>query len=162
MIRTRTAGTRAFLIGLAIAAIAAGAAAAAVPMALPVHARLAPVAGTKAAGQFSGVLASNGGLQHAVQGSSLPINGTSWRLGWSVSLPPLGRPAAVTLRIGARGSAAAVTRVLSARCTASAKGSLKLTGSQAARIAQGDAVVMVRASSATLRGTVRVQRPSNS
>jgi hypothetical protein len=155
-------GTKAFLVGLAAAAIAAGTASAAVPMVFPVHARLAPVAGTKTAGQFDGVLARSGSIPgQAQRRSALPINGVSWRLGWNVSLPPLGSPASVTLRIGSAGGAAAVVRVLSARCTGSAKGTMKLTGSQAARVARGDAVVMVRTPSATLRGTVRVQRPSS-
>jgi hypothetical protein len=131
-------------------------------MALPVHARLAPVAGTNAAGQFNGALATGGSIPGPVQRSAMPINGMSWRLGWTVRLPPLGRPASVTLRIGARGGAAAVTRVLSARCTVSAKGTIKLTASQAARVARGEAVVMARTRSATLRGVVRIQRPSNS
>jgi hypothetical protein len=162
VVRTRTAGMRAFLVGLAAAAVAAGSAAAAVPMVFPVHARLAPVAGTKAPGQFNGVLAQSGSIPQPVQRSAMPINGVSWRLSWKVSLPPLGRPAAVTLRIGARGGAAAVMRVLSAHCTVSAKGTIKLTGSQATRVARGDAVVMVRTPSATLRGTIRLQRPSSS
>jgi hypothetical protein len=98
-------------------------------------------------------------VQHS---SAVPINGVSWRLSWKVSLPPLGRPASVTLRISARSGAAAAVRVLSARCTGSAKGTMKLTGSQAARVARGDAVVLVRTPSATLRGTVRVQRSSSS
>jgi hypothetical protein len=91
----------------------------------------------------------------------MPINGFSWRLSWSVDLPQLGRPASVTLQVKARSGAVAVVRVLAARCTGSAKGTMKLTGSQAALVVRGDAVVMVRAPSATLRGTVRVQRPSS-
>lgn len=154
-------GMKAFLVGLAVAAMAAGTAAAAVPMVFPVHARLAPVAGAETAGQFDGVLARSGSMPGQAQRSALPINGVSWRLGWNVSLPPLGRPASVTLRIGSARGAAAVVRVLSARCTGSAKGTIKLTGSQAARVARGEAVVMVRTPSATLRGTVRVQRPSS-
>jgi hypothetical protein len=141
------------------AAIAAGGAAAAAPIfAIPVQARLAPVAGTSAAGHFSGVLARSTADAQPAQTPALPRKGISWRLQWKVSLPHFSRPAAVTLRIASAGSAAAVVRVLSARCSGSARGTMTLTGSQAARVARGDAVVTVRAHSATLRGVVRAQR----
>jgi hypothetical protein len=141
------------------AAIAAGSAAAAAPIfAIPVQARLAPVAGTGAVGHFSGVLARSTVDAQPARTPALPRKGISWRLRWNVSLPHFSRPAAVTLGIASAGSAAAVVRVLSARCSGSARGTMTLTGSQAARVARGDAVVTVRAPSATLRGVVRAQR----
>ena len=159
MIRTRTAGTRAFLVGVVAAAIAAGTAAGAVPLtAIPVQARLAPVAGTTASGQFSGTLARVLADAQPTQTSALPRKGIRWRLRWSVSLPQLPRPATVTLRISSAGSAAGMVRVLSERCVSSARGTLTLTGSQALRVARGDAVVTVRAGTAILRGTVREKR----
>jgi hypothetical protein len=124
--------------------------------AIPVQARLAPASGTGATGNFSGALVSDVSEQ-PVQMPALPRNGIRWRLRWKVTLPPLGTPASVTLRIRAAGGAAAVVRVLSARCTGSAKGTMRLTRRQAARIASGDADVLVHAPTATLRGVVRVQ-----
>jgi hypothetical protein len=157
--RTRTAGTRALVVAVTAAAIAAGSAAASAPiLAIPVQARLAPVAGASSTGHFSGVLARTATDAQPAQTPALPRKGIRWRLRWSVSLPHFGGPAEVTLRIASAGSAAAVVRVLSARCSGSARGTMTLTGSQAARVARGDAVVMVRAPSATLRGVVRAQR----
>ena len=157
MIGTRRAGTRVLVAGLAVAAVTAGGAAAAMPiLVIPVQARLAPVAGASSAGHFSGTLISRTADEHPVQGSALPSSGTHWQFRWKVSLPSLGRPAAVTLRYVARGGSPAVVRVLSARCSSSARGVLSLSGRQAGRIARGDAVVTVRAGSARLRGTVKV------
>jgi hypothetical protein len=155
VIRARRAGTRVLVAGLAVAAVAAGGAAAAVPMfVFPVQARLAPISGAKSAGHFSGTLARPD--EQPVQTQALPSNGNSWRLRWKVSFPSLGRPAAVTLRVASRNGAPAVVRVLSARCSTSARGMVTLTGSQASRIVRGDAVVTVRAGSAKLRGAVKM------
>lgn len=157
---THRAGARVLVAGLAAAAVVAGGAAGAVPMfVLQVQARLAPVAGATSAGRFSGVLVKN------TEGASaptpaMPSNGSHWRLRWKASLPPLGSPAAVALRVAAHGGAPAVVRILSARCSTSARGTVTLTGSEAARIAGGDAVVTVRAGSARLRGAVKVQHTS--
>jgi hypothetical protein len=141
-----------FIAGLAVAAVAAGGAAAAV-FVIPVQARLAPVAGTSSAGHFSGVL-SQGADEHPVQAQAFPRVRSHWWLRWKVSFATLGRPARVTLRVVPRNGAPAIVHVLSARCSGSAGGTLTLSGSQAGRIARGDAVVTVRAGSARLRGAV--------
>lgn len=154
--RTQGAGTRVLIAGLAVAAVAAGSAAGAVPtLGIPVQARLAPVAGARSAGHFGGLLANMG--DQPVRTPALPSNGTTWRLRWKVRLPSLRSPAVVTLRVASHGGTPAVVRTLSARCARSARGIAALTGSQAARVAGGDAVVMVRARSARLRGTVKIQ-----
>jgi hypothetical protein len=49
-------------------------------LAIPVEARLAPVAGTSVAGHFSGTLVRNVAEQ-PVQTPALPRNGIRWRLG---------------------------------------------------------------------------------
>jgi hypothetical protein len=135
-----------------VATVAAGGAAAAV-FVIPVQARLAPVAGTSSAGHFSGVL-SQGAGEHPVQAQAFPRVGSHWWLRWKVSFPSLGHPARVILRVVPRDGAPAIVHVLSARCSSSASGTLTLSGSQAGRIARGDAVVTVRAGSARLRGAV--------
>ena len=156
MIGTRRAGRRVFVAGLAVAAVMAAGASAALPiLVIPVQARLAPVAGASSAGRFSGVLSRDTGEPPA-DTQALPPSGNRWRFRWKVSLPSLGSPAAVTLRFTARGGSPAVVRVLSARCSGSARGTLTLSGRQAGRIARGDAVVTVRAGSARLRGAVKV------
>ena len=162
MIRTRTAGTKSILVGLVIAAIAAGSAAAVAPISVvPLQARLAPVAGTTSApGRFSGVLARSAVPVQGTQGAPAPRNPTRWRLSWKASLPQLGNPAAMTLQVAARGGAATVAKVLCSSCSASAKGAMTLTNNQATSILNGDAVVMVRAPSATLRGVVRIKHSS--
>lgn len=143
----------------AVAAVVAGGAAAAPPiMVIPLHARLAPVSGTRPAGSFSGTLVGNGLEQPVHAPSAMPSNGERWRLRWKASFPSLGRPAAVTLRIAGRSGAPAIVRVLSTRCSTSARGTLTLSGTVAGRIARGDAVVTVRAGSARLRGAVKVRR----
>lgn len=154
MIRTRGA----LVAGLAVAAIAAGGAAAANPIiVIPVQARLAPVAGARSAGHFSGTLTSR---TNEMKTQPMPSNGNRWRLIWKVSFPSLGRPATLTLRIAAHDGAPALTRVLSARCSTSARGTVTLSGTVAGRIARGDAVVTVRAGSARLRGAVKVHHKS--
>jgi hypothetical protein len=156
---TRKAGTRVLVAGLAVAAFAAGRAAAAV-FVIPVQARLAPVAGAaNSAGRFSGTLYQLP-EEHPVRVQALPQPGAHWQLRWKVSVPSLGRAATVTLRVSQRKGAPAVVHVLSSRCSTSAKGTLNLSGTQAGRIARGDAVVTVRARSARLRGTVRIQHSS--
>lgn len=160
MIGTRRAGTRVLVAGLAVTAVTAGGAAAAMPiLVIPVHARLAPVAGTSSAGRFSGTLVSRT-LEQPVHASALPSDGSHWQFRWKVSLPSLGRPAVVTLRYVARDGSPRVVRVLSARCSTSASGMLTLSGRQAGRIARGDAVVTVRAGSARLRGAVKAHGES--
>jgi len=163
VIRTRTAGAKGILVGLAVAAFAAGGAMAAMPIAVaPVQARLTPVGdATSKAGHFSGVLVRGAAPMQSTPVTPAPRNPTRWRLSWKVSLPQLGRPAAVTLQVAARGSASAVVRVLCSTCSASAKGALTLTNSQATRVLSGDAVVMVRAPGPTLRGVVRVKGSSS-
>lgn len=161
MIGTRKAGRRVLVAGLAGAAVTAGGAAAAMPiLVIPVQARLSPVAAASSAGRFSGTLISRNADARPVQRSALPSNGNGWLLKWKVSLPPLGRPAAVTLRYIARDGSPTVVRVLSARCSTSARGMLTLSGRQAGRIARGDAVVTVRAGSARLRGAVKIHGAS--
>lgn len=147
-----------FVAGLAVAAVTAGGAAAAI-LVIPVQARLAPVAGASSAGRFTATLISRT-VEQPVHASALPSSGDRWQFRWKVSLPSLGRSATVTLRYVARDGEPEVTRVLSARCSNSARGTLTLSGRQAGRIARGDAVVTVRAGSARLRGAVKVQRNS--
>ena len=156
MIKTRTAGTRLLVAGLAVAAVAAATAAVAMSAFLvQVHARLAPVSGTKASGRFSGILARSGDRPQGQ--SAAPRSGTRWRLAWRVNLPSLSGPVTASLRVRADHGAAPVTRMLCRRCTRGASGAMTLTGSQAMRVANAHAFVVVRASSATLRGTVRSQ-----
>jgi hypothetical protein len=150
------AGTRLLVAGLAVAAVAAGSAAAAMPSYfLQVHARLAPVAGTTASGRFNGVLVLSGGEARPQARSTAPRAGSHWRLSWRLSLPAFGGPATATLRIHAKKGAASVERVLCTRCAEKAKGTIALKGSQAIRIANGGAVVVVRTPSAGLRGAVK-------
>jgi len=153
--RTRKAGTRALVVGLSVAAVACGSAAAATPSVwLRVGAHLAPVAGTKADGRFNGLLVRNGGT--AQSRGAQPRNGSSWQLTWRLALPALEGPMTASIRMPAQKDAAPVARMLCTRCTATAHGVITLTGSQAMRIAGSHAVVVVQASSATLRGAVTV------
>jgi hypothetical protein len=157
MIRTRLAGTRLLLVGLAAAAVAAGSAAASVPvLTVSVHARLAPVTGAKAAGRFSGLLVKHG-EPPAAEPSPTPRAGSGWRLSWKVSLPTLSGQTSVSLQVPARNGAPRFVHVLCTGCTSTAKGTLALTNSQAIRVAQSHASVMVRTPSAMLRGTVKAQ-----
>jgi hypothetical protein len=153
---TKTAGTRTLLIGLAAAAVVCGSAAAAVPtFVLRVHARLGPVAGTTAAGRFSGVLARNGPVVPR-RATAVPRLGSRWSLTWKLSVPSLGGSPTASLRIRAWKGAAPVTRVLCTQCGTTANGTMTLTTSQALRIAGSKAVVVVRTGSATLRGPLKV------
>lgn len=60
------------------------------------------------------------------------------------------------LRLAAENGAAPVAHVLCTRCATDATGTVTLTGSQFLRIAQEDAVIVVRTLSATLRGPIKV------
>jgi hypothetical protein len=122
---------------------------------LRVHARLAPVAGTTAAGRFNGLLARSGEGPAPQVVPRVPL---PWRLTWTLRLPALHRPTTGSLRIAAEGGAPPVVRVLCPRCATRANGTIRLTASQALRIAGSDAVVVVRARSATLRGAIKVTR----
>jgi hypothetical protein len=154
MIRARSAGARTFLAGVAVAAVAAGSAAAAMPApGVRLHARLAPVAGTTGDGRFDGVLARTGG---GLRSSPLPRNGLRWQLAWNLTLPAFHGPVHATLRINAGGGAARVLRPLCTDCGHASEGSVALTSSQVLRIARRGGTVTVRAGSARLRGTVRV------
>jgi hypothetical protein len=160
MIRTRRAGKKGLVVGLVVAAVVCGSAAAAViPVYwLSLHARLAPAAGNSAAGQFSGtLLVSVGGTNPAEPSDPLPPVKRSV-LTWKLSLPPLrGRgPISASLRLRATTSAAPLVRVLCERCSTTAHGRIMLTKSQGLRVATSDAVVVVTAASATLRGPVKV------
>jgi len=149
--RRRTAGTRALLVGLVVAAIASGTAAAAVStLGLRVHARLAPKGATTAAGRFSGTIVKSG------DGGAAPRAPIHWQLTWSLRLPALHGSKSASLRIGAGLHAPAVARALCTGCTTTASGTLTLTPSQVFRIAQSHGTVVVRAPSATLRGAVKV------
>ena len=160
MIRTRRAATGALVVGLAVAAIASGMAAAATPTFwLNVHARLAPVAGTKAsAGRFSGVLVKNGRVHITPAGTGkVRIAPRSrWQLTWTLSLPPLDGTMTALLRIGSARSPVRIRRGLCAGCATEARGTMTLSARQVARITKADAVVVVRTRSATLRGPVKV------
>jgi hypothetical protein len=146
MTGTRTAGTRVLLLGLVVAAIAVGTAAAVIStVGLRVQARLTPVAGGSAAGRFDGLLSRSG---EGTPPPAVPRAGAHWHLAWSMGLPALRGPAAATLQTGAG------IHVLCTHCGRSARGTLVLTNGQAMRIADSDAVVVVRA--ARLRGVVRV------
>lgn len=154
MYRTRSARTRVLLAGLAVAAIACGSAAAAMPtFSFRLHARLAPVAGTTAAGgDFAGALTTNLGGTRLT--GAVPRARHHWQLTWRLRLPALRGPAVTSLRIRPTKHAAAVTRMLCTSCNSTAAGTLAMKGSQAIRIARGDAVVVVQMPSARLRGTV--------
>jgi len=158
MIRTRRAGKKGLVVGLVVAAVVCGSAAAAViPVYwLSLHARLAPAAGNSAAGQFSGtLLVSVGGTNPAEPSDPLsPVKRSV--LTWKLSLPPLRGPISASLRLRATTSAAPLVRVLCERCSTTAHGRIMLTKSQGLRVATSDAVVVVTAASATLRGPVKV------
>jgi hypothetical protein len=155
MIRRRRGATT-LVVGLVIAAITAGGMAAATSTFWwNLRARLAPVAGTKDAGQFQGVLVRSGGGVTLDAGTRVPA-GSQWGLSWRLTLPPLDGPMTVSLRIGSERSSTSVTRVLCTRCSTSAAGTMTLTARQARRLSKGDAVVVVRTRSARLRGPVKV------
>jgi hypothetical protein len=158
--RTRRAGMRALAVGLAAGALGTGAGtttAAPPAFAMHVHARLAPVTGTTAAGRFDGMLAmSGGGTKPASRAAAVPRPGAHWVLAWRIALPVINSPATASLQIKADRGAASVARLLCAGCTAGANGILTLPWSQALRIAASDAEIVVHTASATLRGQVRV------
>jgi hypothetical protein len=83
------------------------------------------------------------------------MSGSRWRLAWKVSLPALKGRMTASLRVRAYGGAAPATHILCTRRTTRASGALTVAASQAMRIANGHAFVVVRTRSATLRGTVR-------
>lgn len=148
MISTRMAGTRLLLVGLVAAAIAAGSAAGAVPVIkFSVHARLAPATGTKT-GRFSGLLVKSASMRQTARPSQ-------WQLSWKVLLPALRSPAKASLRIPARNGAPLYVHVLCTGCTSTVSGKLALTNSQALRLAQSHATVVVLAPPMTLRGAVK-------
>jgi hypothetical protein len=156
VIRRRTAQMRALVAGLAVVALTAGGAAAATPaFSLRLHARLAPVAGTTAAGRFDGGLVMTGGALPYAK-AVVPRVGNHWRLTWRLNLPALNGPISASLQLRTANGAASSARMLCTQCTRSANGTLTLTGSQALRILRADAVVVVRTQSSTLRGTVKV------
>jgi hypothetical protein len=122
---------------------------------LRLHARLAPVAGTTAAGRFNGTLARSLQLGR-VEPWENPRAAARWQLTWKASLPSLSSPASVSLRISAVKGAAPAVRMLCTSCATTAKGAIALTASQASRVANGHAAVVVRSETATLRGAVKV------
>jgi len=145
------------LFAAAIACAGATAAAAAI-YSVNVHARLAPVAGTTAAGQFGGTLTVVfSGPNRFEPSDNFPPSGYS-TLRWQLSLPALHGPISALLRLHATKSAAPVARMLCGRCLMAANGTLKLTVDQGLRIATSGsgAVIVVRTPSATLRGPVKV------
>jgi hypothetical protein len=145
---------RALPVGLAAAVVCGSAAAAAPTYAIRVHARLAPVTGTTAAGRFSGLLAKSA-LPPQGTATVVPRVGQGWRLSWKLSLPSLRGPVTASLRISGKNGAPPVARVLCRGCSTTANGRMPLTASQALRVAGSDAVIVVRARSATLRGRVK-------
>ncbi len=149
------AKARLVVAGLAMAALSATVAAAAPAFMLQIHARLAPVSGTKASGLFSGVLVRSGSGNTPRAYSVVPRSGNHWQLAWRVNLPSLRRPVTASLGVRADRGAAPVMRMLCKRCTRGERGAMTLTGRQAMRVANGHAFVLVQARSATLRGTVR-------
>jgi hypothetical protein len=152
--RTRRTGTTSLVVALAVAAIAAGSATAATSMWIDVHARLSPVAGTRAAGKFSGVLVELGPTHGITPGGTVAIPAkTRWRLTWNLTLPTLHGPTTTKLRFGSGRS----PRVLYAGRSTKTRGIAVLSARQARSIAKADAVVVVRTRSATLRGPVKVE-----
>jgi hypothetical protein len=150
VIGRRNVGTRSLVVALVAAAIAGGTATAATSM--EVHARLSPVAGTKKAGKFTGVLAQVGSHRITPGGTAAVPQLGRWRLTWSLSLPGLDGSMTATLRLGAgRGS-----HVLCTQCSKRTSGTIVLTARQGNGVNKGDAVVVVRTRSAKLRGPVKV------
>lgn len=155
MIRRLRAGVGTLVVGLVVAAIAAGSApATASTDAFEVHARLAPIVGTSATGRFSGILVKRR-IRHITPGGALMGPARSqWQLTWSLRLPKLDGRVTATLRIGSGGSSARETRVLCTGCTPQAR-TMALSAREAASIGKGDAVVVVETRSAKLRGSVK-------
>jgi hypothetical protein len=157
VIRTHGAGKRALVIGLLVAAVACGSAAAATipPFWLNLHARLAPVAGTTATGRFTGTLHVTGRDPTPEPSDNLPPLGQSL-LTWHLKPPALHGSMSASLRLRTTNSAPPLTRMLCMRCSTTASGKMTLTTAQGLRIAQSGAVVVVRTHTATLRGPVKV------
>ena len=157
MARETKAVKWALAVAIAIVAVACGsAAAAAVPVFwVNVHARLTPVAGTSAAGRFTGTLLVAVGTDPAEPPDQIPPLSRS-QLVWKLKLPALRGPISASLRLRATKDAAPVATVLCARCSKTANGSLNLTVPQGLRIVESGAVVVVRARSARLRGVLKV------
>jgi hypothetical protein len=123
---------------------------------MDIHARLSPVAGTKKAGKFTGVLGEISPHRITPGGTGAMPQPSRWRLAWSLSLPSLGGPMTATLRIGS----ARTPRVLCTQCAEKAAGTVVLTARQGTSLGKGDAVVVVRTRSAKLRGPVKVSAAS--
>lgn len=158
MIKTHRPGKRAIVVGLLVAAVACGsAAAAAIPaLSMDVHARLAPVAGTTATGRLTGMLlVSFGGTDRFEPSENLPPATGHSELDWKLSLPALQGRMSAWLRLSATKDAAPAARTLCARCSTTASGRLSLTVAQGLQLARSGAVVVVRTASATLRGRVK-------
>jgi len=132
-------------------------------VAVHVHARLAPVAGAPAAGQFDGTLAMGGGaVTPARRTAAVPQPGGHWRLAWRLTLPAAGGAKTATLLIHAAQGAGSVARLLCTGCATGAKGTVTLTVSQALLIAASRAEVDVHSASGTLRGAIEVVKPAPS
>jgi hypothetical protein len=141
------------LVGLVAAAVMAGSAAASMPVpSVFVHARLVPITGASSSGRFSGLLAKARTLRAASSAGS-----AQWHLSWRVGLPALRSPARALLRLPARNGAAPAVLMLCNPCTSTTTGALVLDSSQAIRLAQSQATVVVLAPSTTLRGAVKAQ-----
>jgi hypothetical protein len=164
MIGTRSA--KAIAVALVIAALAyGGAAAARSAFLIQVHARLAPVAGTKVYGRFTGGLAgASGGITPF--GKQETQSGTHWQLTWRLSRPVLTGSVTASLRVAASNGFPRVVRVLCTQCSTKATGTVALTASEVMRIARAKAAVVVQTSSAKLRGPLKplflVQVPTKS
>jgi hypothetical protein len=123
---------------------------------LDLHARLAPVAGTKTAGKFQGVLSRMGSHGITPGGKVAVPPNSRWQLTWSLSLPQLDEPMTASLRIGSSRSSVHLTRVLCRGCSTSARGMTSLSARQVRSISKANGMVVVRAGAATLRGRVKV------
>jgi hypothetical protein len=125
--------------------------------AVHVHARLAPVAGTTAVGQFDGTLAMSGGaVTPARRTAAVPQPGGHWLLAWRLTLPAASGTKTATLVIHAAQGSGSVARLLCTGCTTGANGTVTLTVSQALLIAASRADVVVHTAAATLRGAIEV------
>jgi len=156
--RIRKARKRILVVGLLVAAIACGSATAATIAAysVNVHARLAPVAGTTAAGRFSGTLVVSLGGPNQFEPSDNLRQPAQSMLFWNLRLPALHGPMSASLRLRATNGAAPVSDLLCSHCSTAANGSLKLTAEQGLRIAESGGTIVVRTPSAMLRGHITV------
>jgi hypothetical protein len=142
---------------LLVATVESVSTAAAAPVySVDVHARLAPVVGTKATGRFGGTLRITfGGPVRPEPSGDTPSPGSA-RLIWKLSLPALRGTMSASLRLRASQNAAPVARTLCTSCSVAATGTLNLTVAQGLRVTSSGAVIVVRTASARLRGPVRV------